>query len=187
VASSLTIHNAGVGGNTTKDALARIDRDVLAYRPKIVVVQFGINDSAIDVWKTPPATEPRVSPSDFEKNLRDIMARTRAAGASPILMTANPLRWTPKLKELYGQPPYDVARADGFEAPTLVRYNEIIRNLAAELRIPLVDIHQEFQQHDTDKLLLDGMHPNDAGHALIAQRLVPIIREVAQSAASSQK
>jgi len=187
VASSLTIHNAGIGGNTTKDALARMDRDVLAHRPKIVVIQFGINDSAIDVWKNPPANESRVSPQEFEANLRKIIDRTRAAGAAPILMTANPLRWTPKLKELYGKPPYDVSRADGFEAPTLVRYNEITRRLAAELHVPLVDIHQEFQQHDTDRLLLDGMHPNDAGHALIAQRLVPAIRELAQATASSKK
>lgn len=184
VASSLTVHNAGVGGNTTRQALARIDRDVLAHRPKIVVIQFAINDSAIDVWKTPPASEPRISPQEFSENLRKIIDRTRAAGSTPLLMTANPLRWTPKLKELYGQPPYDVTRADGFEAPSLVRYNEIIRKLAGELRVPLVDIHQEFQQHDIDKLLLDGMHPSDAGHEVIAHGLVPAIREAAQSAAS---
>lgn len=187
VASSLTIHNAGVGGNTTEHALARMDRDVLAHHPKFVVIQFGINDSAIDVWKNPPATEPRISRKKFEENLREIIARTRAAGASPILMTANPLRWTPELKKRYGQPPYDVSRSDGFEAPTLVHYNEIVRTLAGELKIPLVDIHQEFQQRDVDKLLLDGMHPNDAGHDVISQRLVPVIRELAQSAASTKK
>jgi lysophospholipase L1-like esterase len=27
-----------------------------------------------------------------------------------------------------------------------------------------------------DKLLLAGMHPNDAGHQLIAERRVPILR-----------
>lgn len=187
VASSLTIHNAGVGGNTTKDALARMDRDVLAHQPRFVVVQFGINDSAIDVWKSPPAKEPRVPLKEFEENLRAIVARTRAAGAKAILMTANPLRWTPQLKELYGQPPYDVSRSDGFEAPKLVRYNETIRKLAAELHVPLVDIHKEFQQRGSDKLLLDGMHPNDAGHEVIAQLLVPVIRELARSRASSTK
>ena len=187
VASSLTIHNAGVGGNTTEHALARMGRDVLAHQPRIVVVQFGINDSAIDVWKNPPAKEPRVSLQEFEENLRKIIAQARKAGSHPILMTANPLRWTPKLKELYGKPPYDVSRSDGFEAPTLVRYNEITRKLAAELRVPLVDIHKEFQRSDIDKLLLDGMHPSDAGHEVIAQLLVPVIRELAQSVASSKK
>lgn len=36
--------NAGVSGDTTGDALARIDRDVIAKKPSIVVVEFGGND-----------------------------------------------------------------------------------------------------------------------------------------------
>lgn len=181
VTPKLSIHNAGVGGSATDQALARLDRDVLAHKPKIVVIQFGINDSAIDVWKKPPAQAPRLSVNEFEANLRKIISRTRDAGASPILMTANPLRWTPKLKELYGKAPYDITRPDGFEAPTLVRYNAAVRNLAAELQIPLVDIHQEFHQRDPDRLLLDGMHPNDAGHEIIAYLLTPVIRQLSRS------
>jgi len=159
----------------------------LAHRPKIVVIQFGINDSAIDVWKNPPAQEPRISLAEFEQNLRQIVARTRKAGASPILMTANPLRWTPQLKELYGKTPYDASRPDGLEAPQLLGYNEIVRKLAAELRVPLVDIHKEFHQRDVDQLLLDGMHPNDAGHEIIAQLLVPAVRQLTRPAAGSSK
>ena len=36
--------NAGIPGNTTQDALARLDRDVLAHRPDIVLVTLGGND-----------------------------------------------------------------------------------------------------------------------------------------------
>lgn len=187
VASSLTIHNAGVGGNNTAQALARMDRDVLAHKPKIVVIQFGINDCSIDVWKDPPAHGPRITPSEFEENLRKIIARTREAGAAPILMTANPLRWTPALKKQYGKPPYDITRPDGLEASTLLRYNAITRKLAEELRVPLIDVHKEFLRRDVDKLLPDGIHPNDAGHAIITEQLVPIIRELARSSASSKK
>lgn len=186
VASSLTVSNAGVGGNATDQALARINRDVLAHKPRIVVIQFGINDSAIDVWKNPAAMQPRVSLKEFEDNLRKMTARIREAQGTPILMTANPLRWTPKLKELYGKAPYDVSRPDGFESPTLARYNDVVRNLAAELRIPLIDVHKEFNKHDVDKLLLDGMHPNDAGHEIIARLLVPAIRDIRQSTISDK-
>ena len=28
-----------------------------------------------------------------------------------------------------------------------------------------------------DELLLDGMHPNDKGHAIVAERLLPAIRD----------
>ncbi len=47
---------------------------------------------------------------------------------------------------------------------------------------PLVDIYQAFQRHAKrsqmphDELLLDGIHPNSAGHRLIADLLLPPIR-----------
>ncbi len=36
--------NAGISGNTTENALARIDRDVISHRPDLVTVMFGLND-----------------------------------------------------------------------------------------------------------------------------------------------
>ena len=66
IGSSLTVHNAGIGGNTTANARARLIKDVLPYKPRIVVIQFGINDAAVDVWKKPPAKESRVSLADYE-------------------------------------------------------------------------------------------------------------------------
>jgi len=55
------ITNRGVPANTTADAKARFQRDVLDGRPGLVFLMFGLNDSAIDVWKKPPAVRPRVS------------------------------------------------------------------------------------------------------------------------------
>ena len=67
--------------------------------------------------------------------------------------------------------------ADGFDKPVLSRYRDVMRTLANELKVPLVDANEAFMSHDPDKLLLDGMHPNDAGHALEADLLLPVIRE----------
>lgn len=36
--------NAGVGGDTAADGLARLERDVLSHNPTLVTVAFGIND-----------------------------------------------------------------------------------------------------------------------------------------------
>ena len=40
----MKVINAGVNGNTTKDALLRIDNDVLQYNPRLVIIEFGGND-----------------------------------------------------------------------------------------------------------------------------------------------
>lgn len=183
IGSSLSVHNAGIGGNTTRDARKRLDRDVLRYKPRIVVMQFGINDAAVDVWRNPPATGPRVPPGEYESNLRAMTGDVRKQGAKVIFMTTNPLRWTPRLKEMYGKPPYLPEAEDGFESPSLAGYNDVVRKLAKELDVPLVDVRAEYprsaaeQGAAVDKLLLDGIHPNDLGHELVARLLAPVIRE----------
>ena len=182
IGSSLNVHNAGMGGNTTREALKRLSKDVLAFKPRIVVIQFGINDSAVDVWKTPPAKESRVPVRESLQNLREMIAAIHAQKAKVILMTPNPLRWTPRLKTMYGKPPYNPDSVDGFESATLAPYCEAIKKLAAELKVPLIDIHALYpdfaKQHNktVDDLLLDGMHPNDLGHQLVAEQLVLAIR-----------
>jgi lysophospholipase L1-like esterase len=174
--------NAGLGGNSTTDGLDRFDKDVLTHHPDLVVIQFGINDSAVDVWRNPPATSPRVSIETFGANLRRLIERSRQAGARVVLMTTNPIRWTPKLKELYGKLPYNPDRPDGFDLPLLSRYNAAARRVANEAGVPLVDVHAEFMRGDVDGLLLDGMHPGDAGHAIVAGLLAPVIRKQLQIA-----
>jgi len=175
--STLSVYNAGVGSSTTKNARDRLARDVLAHKPRVVVIQFGLNDAAVDVWKESPATASRVPLTEYEQNIRWIIATLRAQNVKPVLMTTNPLRWTSKLRDLYGKPPYRPDEPDGFDAPVLASYNEAVRRLAAELAVPLVDVHAAFTAQNADKLLLDGMHPNDAGHQLIAELLAPILRE----------
>jgi len=100
------IINAGVPADTTQEARARFGRDVLAQQPAVVIIQFGINDAAVDVWKNPPTTEPRVPRADYAANLLFFVTEVKKRGAQPILMTPNPLRWTDKLRSLYGKPPY---------------------------------------------------------------------------------
>ncbi|MBN8420988.1 MAG: exo-alpha-sialidase [Verrucomicrobia bacterium] len=182
IGSSLSVHNAGIPGNTTRDALKRLQSDVLNYKPRIVVMQFGINDSAVDVWKNPPATNPRVPLAEYLSNLRRMISAAQEAKAKVILMTTNPLRWTSKLRELYGKPPYDPAAEDGFDSATLAGYNDAMRTLAAELKVPLVDVRAAYPdfaaKHQTtvEGILPDGMHPNDLGQELVAELLVPALR-----------
>ena len=183
IGSSLGVHNAGVPSNTTVQARKRLQEDVLRHKPRVVVMQFGINDSAVDVWKNPSVTEPRVSLEAFLENYRAMIAETQKQGAKVILMTTNPLRWTSKLRELYGKPPYNADAEDGFESLNLVSYNEAIRKLATELKVPLVDVHAAYpafaakNKTTIEEMLLDGMHPGDLGHQLVAELLMPMIRD----------
>ena len=44
-AEDTTVINAGVGGNTTRNLLKRVKKDVLAKKPDVVVMMVGTNDA----------------------------------------------------------------------------------------------------------------------------------------------
>lgn len=173
----VTVINAGVGGNTTSMARQRFETDVLRHNPKLVIIQFGINDSAVDVYKNPPATQPRVALATYRDNLLYFVTTLKGRGTEVILMTPNLLRWTPNLKALYGKPPYNPNDPDGFNL-YLRDYAQVVRDIAKETKTPLVDIYAAYEAYakepgrTADELLLDGMHPNAQGHQLVTERLM---------------
>lgn len=67
--------NAGVNGDTTESALARIDEDVLSRNPRMVIVGLGGNDFLRGV---PIGTT--------EGNLRRIVRRLQQGGAMVVLL-----------------------------------------------------------------------------------------------------
>jgi acyl-CoA thioesterase-1 len=67
------VTNAGVPGNTTADALARVDSAVPAGT-RVAIVLFGVNDARRGI---PPAT--------IERNLSEVLARLKARNVSVIL------------------------------------------------------------------------------------------------------
>lgn len=166
----VVVINAGVGGNSTEAARARFEKDVLSRDPGLVIIQFGINDSAIDVWKG--ATTPRVPMSRYEQNLRHFVHTLKARKTRVILMTPNPMTWTDALKKMYGKPPYDPEDPDGFNL-LLKDYGAVARKIAQDEAVPLVDVYRRFKEFgNVSDLLLDGMHPNEKGHRLIADALL---------------
>ncbi len=170
--------NAGVKGDTTRDASLRFQRDVLSLRPAVVIIQFGLNDAAVDLQKG--SSRPRVPLEVYREQLATFVRDARLAGIRPILMTPNPMFWTPALERKYGKPPYDKNERWGLNA--LVKdYAEAVRDLAVKQTVPLVDVYRLFekrdaQRGDADKWTLDGMHPTDAAHAAIANELAPLVR-----------
>jgi acyl-CoA thioesterase-1 len=67
--------NAGVSGDTTESAIARLNDDVLARNPRIVLIGLGGND----FLRRAPIEE-------TEKNLRTIIRQIHSSGAAVILL-----------------------------------------------------------------------------------------------------
>ena len=183
-APTARVINAGVRGNNTEDASRRFQKDVLGHKPDLVVLQFGINDSAVDVWKDPPADKPRVDLKNFRNHLQYFIRTLKTRGVRVVLMTPNPLRWTPRLRELYGKPPYQPEDPEGMNR-LLLTYAAAVRELAREESVALVDIDAAFRDYahghgSLDDLLIDGMHPNQQGQRLVAEMLGKTVVDLLQ-------
>ncbi len=71
----MPIINAGISGDTTFSALARIGRDVLSRDPKIVILLVGGNDAIR-----------RYKPADTFRNLEEIITRIHAQRSAVLLL-----------------------------------------------------------------------------------------------------
>lgn len=166
----VAVINSGVGGSHTgrsqenarhpgPHARDRFDTAVRNHAPQIVIVQFGWNDSWVD--NGDPLGPSRIPRTAYRDNLRFIVGTLQKDGSRVVLMTPNRPRTT--------VPAWQMRRT--------YQYTRIVRELAAEMNVDLVDVWKAYstyhEQHgDLNQLLLDGVHPNDAGHTLVAEMLV---------------
>ena len=159
------VHNAGIGGERTDQALARLDSEIIAQRPDIVTVMYGTNDSWVDAGKTGS----RLSERTYTENLREMVRRLRTAGARVVLMTP-PMFAEENPRNGLGEDPN----------VRLAPFAAACRAVAAEAGVPLVDHFAGWQEarnrgERLQSLTTDGCHPNSAGHTDLASRLLPAI------------
>ena len=150
--AKVTVRNAGISGDTSKGGLARLERDVLAHKPHLVTIMFGMNDLV------------RVPVADFVANMRQIIQRCRDAGADVVLCTQN---------SIVNSPQRPVAK--------LAEYSQAIRELAKAESLGLADCHAAFEavrakdSLEWNFLLSDAIHPNMSGHKLFAETIAQTI------------
>lgn len=178
----VTVVNAGFGGDDTDRAMLRFNRDVIAYKPDIVIVQFGINDAAIDVRAKPARSDARVAQAKFIKNITFFITELEKIGSKVILMTPNPNCWNKQTIEWFGVTPYRIYEPDGINF-NLINYANSIREIAKQYsRLYFIDIYQAFKKrmesHPSENLIPDCVHPYNEGHRLIANLLIQKIRDI---------
>lgn len=150
--AKVTVRNAGISGDTSKGGLARLERDVLAHKPHLVTIMFGMNDLV------------RVPVADFVTNMRQIIQRCRDAGAEVLLCTQN---------SIVDSPQRPVER--------LAEYSQAIRELAKAESLGLADCFAAYEAVrakdplEWNLLLSDAIHPNMDGHKLFAETIAKTI------------
>jgi lysophospholipase L1-like esterase len=157
---SLRITNSGISGNTSRDLLARFDRDVVDLKPDWVSICIGIND----VWRqfdSPYNPYCSITPENYEANLRKIIEKCKEQGVKGIFML------TPYYMEPNRQDPMR-ARMDEYVA--------IYKRLAEEYGCELVDFQKLYEEYfsvcHSSIIAWDRVHPNEKGATLMAREFL---------------
>lgn len=148
--------NRGIGGNTSRDLLARWEEDVTALKPDLVVLCIGIND----VWRQfdcTVQTDWAVSPEEYRRNL-NVMADH----------TTVPMVW---MTPYYLEPnPADAMRA------RMDEYGAICKEEAAKRGIPCIDLQAAFApllcHRYPASITWDRIHPGFTGSLVISRALM---------------
>jgi lysophospholipase L1-like esterase len=150
----LTIVNRGIGGDTVRHLAARWDDDAIGPRPDWLSVKIGIND----VWRGFGVNAHESVPlPEYRATLHALLARAReATGCRLIVMEPyliEPDRTEPMRARMdeYGLAARDVAAAlDAVNVRTQAAFDTVLRTTSPA------------------DWAADRVHPNVAGHAVIA-------------------
>jgi lysophospholipase L1-like esterase len=142
VLDGMKVVNKGVGGEQTHEMLARFDRDVIAARPKAVLIWGFIND----IHRSKPE-ELKDKLVRSRENIRTMIDKARSRGITPILATevTKPVStdfgaWLAKLR---GKQDYQAS-----VNVHVMDVNQWIRSLAAERKITLLDFEKALAGED---------------------------------------
>jgi len=162
-AQEVRVINAGRPGDTTRDLLARVERDVLTRNPSLVALMVGTND-ALNHAKAVPVRE-------YARNLSALVDRIRRSGSRILLMTIPPC--IPQY--VLERHPATFFGKTGPEG-AVARYNAAVRDLSARQQIPLVDVGRIFERignvgpvpeslirNEANSGSRDGVHPTAEG------------------------
>ena len=159
--------NVGIGGERTDGALARLEKDVVSRKPRIVTIMYGTNDSFVDKGQKLP----RLTIDEYRSNLKALVTKLRAGGAQPLLMTEP--RWGPEGRNGLDENPNGL----------LEKYVEACRSVARDEKVPLVDHFAHWTKAEADGKKIadwttDQCHPNPAGHEVMVELILPVVAKI---------
>ena len=149
---SVPVKNLGHSGDTTENMLDRFDREVLPFRPKILVIMGGVNDfrGTTGGWET-------------VQNLKAIGEKCEAHGIIPVFATATPI--SPQVISLRGMS--RLPREDWVDRQRYVNQWIMTQKYAVDVSSMLADVDGNLKVGFTT----DGIHPDHIAKKYIGETI----------------
>ena len=187
---SISIRNRSRFGCTLEKGigslLAALDR---GEKCDVAILELGGNDSDFnwaEISQTPKEDHfPKTLPALYEQYYREAVAKLRQRGIAPVLCNVIPvcshlyLNWVSQ----NGLSKDNILHWLGDEEAIFryqAQYSSVVDRVAKEENCPLIDLRSAFLQVPKmeDYFCPDGIHPNEAGQALIDRCLLAVPRSL---------
>ena len=173
-AAAVSILNAGVSGECAADGARRLERDVLARKPDLVVVAFGLNDSM--------NADVEGGLAIYRAAMEDMIVRIQDSGAECIVQTPNHMcSHIPTIIPAGALRDIAAQAAKVQSGGVLAAYAQAARDVAAAHGAPVSDAHLLWDRMakggvDTTELLSNHInHPTREMHDLFVQSLLDVM------------
>ncbi len=137
-----------IGGENSISGAGRFEKEVLNHCPDVLFIDYALNDRGIGIEAS-------------EKAWRNMIEKSLSLGIKVILLTPTP-DWSESILDP--------------QAP-LAEYSEMIRKLATEYKIGLVDSYALFKEkvqkgEELKDYMSQANHLNEKGHVLVAKSIM---------------
>lgn len=168
----IRFHNAGIGGARAWDALARVNRDVLAYKPRYVTILLGMNDGSYQPFNSEIF-------ATYQKDMTELLGKLREGGATPVLMS--PTMFDSRAAQLRANPrrPRSPEMLSQYNS-VLAYYGRWLQDVAVENGLAYVDMFsllndltvEAREQDPAFTLIRDAVHPDPPGQIVMAFAMI---------------
>ena len=156
---NVRVTNSGISGNTSRDLLARFDRDVVDLDPSWVSICIGIND----VWRQfdcPAMPDTHVLPDEYERNLETMILKVKD-----------------RVKGIFILAPYIIEpNREDMMRKRIDEYVAICKALAEKYGCIFVDFQKMYEDYcnirHSSYIAWDRIHPNQVGATLMAKEFL---------------
>lgn len=162
---NLGISGASVG-ETTESLLKRLVAEVAVREPDLILLTSGINDIRRFKSKNAPSA---ASPSQFEKNIHEMIAKAHSVAEDVIFISTYPLKEKHDSSNNWFLPEDNKA------------YAEIVKKVCEESNVPYIDVFAEWEKDGYEDLLgPDGVHANAKGYEKVFEQVKKFLLEYYQ-------
>lgn len=159
---NIKVEIKGVASNRTYHVYDRLTTDCISLKPDVIIMLIGVNDA----WENyvPEKYPPLLRP--MEPHIREVYRRIRTE--------------LPNTQILYLMPFLIDAVEEKFPYhKTLDEFREVLKSIALENGATVLDLQEVFYQAqksiDPVKLAVDGIHPTNLGHKVMADAIEKVL------------